>query len=66
MRPAFRQHALESDEVLALVAYLEDADRQAAEDTSPLPMKSLLLATAAAVLGLAGFSALWGSRARRR
>ena len=57
---------LESQEVFSLVAYLEDVDQHAAEDTSPLRFKVLLAGLGGAVLGLAAFSALWGSRARAR
>jgi mono/diheme cytochrome c family protein len=66
MRSAYLGRGLESDEVLALTAYLEDADRQAAEDPSPLPTKFLLLGLGGAVLGLGTLSFLWGHRSRRR
>jgi mono/diheme cytochrome c family protein len=66
MRPAYQQHGLESEEVLSLVAYLEDADRKGVEEASPLPLRFLLLGLGGSVLGLAGVSALWGSRSRAR
>jgi mono/diheme cytochrome c family protein len=66
MRPAYRQHALESEEVLALTAYLEEADRKGVEDASPLPVRFLLLGLGGAVLGLTSVTALWGSRSRAR
>jgi mono/diheme cytochrome c family protein len=65
MQPTYRQHNLESDEVLALAAYLEDADRHAVEDSSPLPLKFLLLSLGGTVLGLAAFGTFWGRRSRR-
>jgi mono/diheme cytochrome c family protein len=66
MRPAYRDHGLEPDEVLALVAYLEDADKQAAApDASPLPLKLLLLGLGGAAVGLMMVSALWAGRSRR-
>jgi mono/diheme cytochrome c family protein len=66
MHTTYLQHGLESDEVLSLVAYLEDADRLVAAGTSPMPLQSLLVAAGGTVLGLAAFGALWGSRSRRR
>jgi mono/diheme cytochrome c family protein len=65
MRPTYRQHTLESDEVLALVAYLEDADKHAVEAASPLPLKFLFLGLGGTVLGLAAFGTFWGRRSRR-
>jgi mono/diheme cytochrome c family protein len=66
MRPAYRDHGLEPDEVLALTAYLEDADKQdAPADASPLPLKLLLLGLGGAALGLMTVSALWAGRSRR-
>jgi mono/diheme cytochrome c family protein len=65
MQPAYLRHGLEPDEVLALVAYLEDADRQVPADTSPVPLKFLLVGLGGAVLALLMVSALWGSRSRR-
>ncbi len=64
MRAAHLQHRLEPNEVLALVAYLQDVDQHAAEDTTPLRLKFLLAGLGGAVLGLAAFSALWGFRSR--
>jgi mono/diheme cytochrome c family protein len=65
MRPAYRQHALEPDEVLALAAYLEDVNKHAVEAASPLPLKFALLGLGGAVLGLAAFGSFWGSHSRR-
>ena len=64
MQPAYQQHGLESEEVLSLVAYLEDADRKGVEDGSPLPVKFLLLGLGGAILGLGTLSTLWASRPR--
>jgi hypothetical protein len=66
MQSAYLQHSLEPDEVLSLVAYLEDADKRAAVDTSPLPLKFLLMSLAGTVLALAAVSTARGSRSRRR
>jgi mono/diheme cytochrome c family protein len=63
--PAYLGHGLESDEVLSMVAYLEDAGRQAVADAPPPPVKVLLLGAGGAVLGLA-FGALWRNRSARR
>jgi mono/diheme cytochrome c family protein len=65
MRPTYRQHNLESDEVLVLTAYLEDADRHAAEAASPLPLTFLLLSLGGTVLVLAAFGTFWGRRSWR-
>ena len=64
MRAAYLVHRLEPDEVLTLMAYLEDADKHAAEDTSPLRLKFLLMGLGGAALGLVALSAMWGARAR--
>jgi hypothetical protein len=66
MQSAYLQHSLEPDEVLSLVAYLEDADKWAAVDTSPLLLTFLLMSLAGTMLALAAASAAWGSRSRRR
>jgi mono/diheme cytochrome c family protein len=64
MRPIYRQHGLESEEALSLVAYLEQADRKGVEETSSLPVRFLLLGLGGSVLGLVTVSSLWGSRSR--
>ena len=66
MQPTYLQHGLEPDEVLALVAYLEDADREGPADNSALSLKFLLLGVGGTVLGLLTLSTLWGSRSRQR
>jgi mono/diheme cytochrome c family protein len=59
MQPAFQQHGLESEEVLALTAYLEDTDRHEVEDTSPFPLRFLLMGLGGTVLGLATVGTFW-------
>jgi mono/diheme cytochrome c family protein len=60
MHPVYREQALEEEEVLALVAYLEEADRQGVEQASGLPPYFFLLGLGGSVLGLAFVSVLWG------
>jgi mono/diheme cytochrome c family protein len=66
MRLAYQRNSLEPDEVLDLMAYLDDADKQAVADTTPQPLRFLLTGLGGAVLGLGVLSALWGARSRRR
>jgi mono/diheme cytochrome c family protein len=66
MRPAYQRNGLEPDEVLALMAYLEDTDKQAASETARQPQKLLLLGLGGAVVALTVLAALWGSHSRRR
>jgi mono/diheme cytochrome c family protein len=66
MVPLYREHGLQTEEVLTLTAYLEDTARHGVEDASLLPLNLLLLGLGGAVLGLATVSTLWGSLARRR
>ena len=66
MQSAYLQHSLEPNEVLSLVAYLEDADKRAAVDTSPLPLKFLLMSLAGIVLALAAVSTVRGSLSLRQ
>jgi hypothetical protein len=66
MQPVYREHALGPDDALALVAFLEEADRQGVEPAAPLPLKFFLLALGGAVLGLATISALGAALGWRR
>jgi mono/diheme cytochrome c family protein len=64
MQSAYLQHSLESDEVLCLVAYLEEVSKSATADASLLPLKFLLMSLAGSVLALVTASGAWGSRSR--
>jgi mono/diheme cytochrome c family protein len=66
MQPLFQQHPLKQDEVQALVAYLEDADKRGVEEQAGFPLKFFLLGLGGSVLGLAVVSSLASSRLWRR
>jgi cytochrome c2 len=62
MRPVYKDHALELDEVMCLVAYLEQEDKQGVEQSSAPPLKFFLLGLGGTILGLVTVSFLLGSR----
>ena len=62
MRPVYKDHALELDEVMCLVAYLEQEDKQGVEQSSAPPMKFFMLGLGGTILGLATLSFLFGGR----
>ncbi len=62
MLPVYKDHALELDEVMCLVAYLEQEDKQGVEQSSAPPVKFFLMGVGGAILGLATVSLLFGSR----
>jgi mono/diheme cytochrome c family protein len=66
MLPVYKEHALQLDEVMSLVAYLEETDRQGVEQASGPPRTFFLLGLGGTVLGLAAVSVLWGIRFRPR
>jgi mono/diheme cytochrome c family protein len=66
MLPVYKDHSLQLDEVMSLVAYLEETDRQGVEVAAAPPVKFFLLGLGGAVLGLVGVNYFWGSRRRPR
>jgi predicted CxxxxCH...CXXCH cytochrome family protein len=66
MRPVYKDHALELDEVMCLVAYLEQEDKQGVEQSSAPPLRFFMMGLGGTVLALAALSFLFGNRAGTR
>jgi mono/diheme cytochrome c family protein len=64
MLPVYQQHTLQEDEILSLVAYLEQTAREGVERGSGPPMHFVLAGLGGAVLGLLAFGVLWGTGSR--
>ncbi len=64
MQPLFRDHPLEEDEILALVATFEAAAREGGEDDSVATLSFLFWALGGTVPLLMGFDAVWKFRFR--
>jgi len=64
MQPVFKRHPLEAEEILPLVAYFEDAARQAGDDNSVAPLTFFLMGLGGMVLVLGLFDVLWKNRFR--
>lgn len=64
MRPVFRKHPLDSEEILPLVAYFEQATQGPGEDDATSPVNFFLIGLVGAALALAAFDSLWRRRFR--
>ncbi len=64
MRPIFKDHPLDTEEILPLVAFFEKAAQQPGEDDAIAPLNFFLIGLLGAVLGLALFDGLWRRRFR--
>ncbi len=64
MAPIFKRHALTPEEILPLIAYLEDAARKGGEDSSAAPLTFFLIGLGGAALGLMLFDQAWKERFR--
>lgn len=64
MRPLFIDSALTNEEILPLVAYLENAARQGGEDNAPTQPTFLLLGLGGAAAGMVVADAVWRRRFR--
>jgi mono/diheme cytochrome c family protein len=64
MQPLFKQHPLRSEEIIPLVAYLEDAARQGGEAETLEPLSFFLLGLTGAAGSLVVFHTVWKSRFR--
>ena len=64
MLPTFRDHPMEGEEILALVAFFRDEARTQEEDDAPRELAFVLLGMAGAVVVLVLFNNLWGKRFR--
>lgn len=64
MQPVFRGHPLDAEEILPLVAYFEDAAKQAGDDDSVAPLAFFLMGLGGMVLMLGLFDVIWKNRFR--
>lgn len=64
MQPVFREHPLDAEEILPLVAYFEDAAKQVGDDDSVAPLTFFLMGLGGMVLVLGLFDVLWKNRFR--
>ena len=64
MAPVFKAHAMQSEEILSLVALFEDSARRGGEaDTTPV-LNFFLLGVGGMVLGLVSLDLVWKKRFR--
>jgi mono/diheme cytochrome c family protein len=66
MLPVYKNHPLELDEVMCLVAYLEQEAKEGVEQSSAPPLKFFMMGLGGTVLVLAALSFLLGSRVGSR
>lgn len=64
MSPVFKDHAIQSDEVLSLVALFEDSAKKGGQDDTTSLLNFFLLGVGGMVLGLISLDALWKTRLR--
>jgi mono/diheme cytochrome c family protein len=64
MQPVYAKANLTNDEILPLVAYLEDEARTGKEDTTTAQVIFLLLGLGGAVLGFVAADSIWSGRLR--
>lgn len=64
MSPVFKRHVLKPEEILPLIAYLEDEARKGGEDASSAPLTFLLIGLGGAALALVLFDQAWKDRFR--
>jgi mono/diheme cytochrome c family protein len=64
MSPVFREHAIQPDEILSLVALFEDSAKKGGQDDTTSLLNFFLLGVGGMVLGLISLDALWKTRFR--
>lgn len=64
MQPIYKSRPLSSEEIIAIVAYLEEAARRGGEANSLDPLKFFLVGMAGAIGSLVVFQAIWKNRFR--
>ncbi len=64
MQPLFKERSLKSEEIHALVAFLEHSALEGGEETMSGPLAFLLLGLGGAVVGLVLFDSVWKQRFR--
>jgi mono/diheme cytochrome c family protein len=64
MSPVFKDHAIQPDEILSLVALFEDSAKKGGQDDTTSLLTFFLLGVGGMVLGLISLDALWKTRFR--
>lgn len=64
MSPVFKDHAIQPDEILSLVALFEDSARKGGQDDTTSLLNFFLLGVGGMVLGLISLDTLWKTRFR--
>jgi mono/diheme cytochrome c family protein len=64
MTPVFKDHAIQPDEILSLVALFEDSAKKGGQDDTTSLLNFFLLGLGGMVLGLISLDALWKTRFR--
>jgi mono/diheme cytochrome c family protein len=64
MSPVFKDHAIQPDEILSLVALFEDSAKKGGQDDTTSLLNFFLLGVGGMVLGLVSLDALWKTRFR--
>lgn len=64
MQPVFKRRALQSEEILSVVALLEDSAKKGGADDSPAALNFFLLGLGGSVVGLVSLDAIWKRRFR--
>jgi mono/diheme cytochrome c family protein len=64
MSPVFKNHAIQPDEILSLVALFEDSAKRGGQDDTTSLLNFFLLGVGGMVLGLISLDALWKTRFR--
>ena len=64
MQPVFKQHPMEPEEILSLVAFFEDSANEVGDDNSVAPLTFFLIGLGGMVLVLGLFDSLWKNRFR--
>ncbi|HYM75608.1 MAG TPA: c-type cytochrome [Candidatus Dormibacteraeota bacterium] len=64
MSPVFKDHAIQPDEILSLVALFEDSAKRGGQDDTTSLLNFFLLGVGGMVLGLISLDALWKTRFR--
>ncbi len=64
MAPVFKEHPMEPEEILSLVAFFEDSAKRVGDDNSVAPLTFFLIGLGGMVLVLGLFDSLWKDRFR--
>jgi len=64
MSPVFKDHAIQPDEILSLVALFEDSAKKGGQDDTTSLLNFFLLGVGGMVLGLISLDTLWKTRFR--